>query len=893
MNAKSKSARLLSSVAATALSAGILFSFAAGASADITAQVTPSNAASPAAPAQVSTFGSPAFSVNVVDPAAPGIAPKNKNFRVKVADSQHATCADANAGCKEDQYYVSGLPGGWTVSGAVNHGPADDGTTLWQVRGDDARGERASGLTVTAPANWTGQMPIKVWRADTSQNLITVFDNGTFDYKGQIPSANTVDSSGKKLGDLLPNYQYHDPRTPAVATQSVDGGLKAGDYTGQWAPHDGQFSVWPTALMTGPYGVWPPNTIPWITQVKVGSNVAATGQTWNNQWADLRSVQTNAPGSIPGLSLANFPSSRLWGGAGSVMDRGLGQYDNSFIPNDGQRLPLGVHHGNLSNFSIDSSSINDTTKSIKGSPIIPDSCMKNAPTYGDITPSIICPDSSSNSADMGNDDTIKNSGKFLIVNGRDMSWGTDTIVDTGDITPPASDGNLFVFRASLANVLYTSAGQPVQLSVAMNDTAMNTLGSSTPQSGWQNSSTHWTSMSSIINRGANGSFHLKIRNGSQAGYGNDFAIDNLSLSPLVPTTAYLRAIDWTASKTANPPSGAVVKRGQTITYMLTVTNNSEPDRHKIAAPSTECNPATGQCVDAHTMPLMGAVTIDDLSGVVADGKGEYVGNISGPGSASYDANAKKLTWKLPIVPAGSSISLTYQVKAVNMPPAPTTLENSVIALPYGDPDNPVKNLPPTDNNWWNMPGITPNPAQCQKGSPCKTDHYISAVSWQKIASQSKQSLAGSEWTLTGPDLIDTNGNKVPSLTIKDCTPTWCDGPDKNSAAGAFRLIGMFGTGNNSSDTNYSLVESRAPSGYKLDQMPHVFTIHFGKQEDLTVAGSPFGNQQLNGPNLPLTGGTPADAIVLGGFAAVALAALSAAITTRRRHLARKSSERNS
>jgi hypothetical protein len=66
-----------------------------------------------------------------------------------------------------------------------------------------------------------------------------------------------------------------------------------------------------------------------------------------------------------------------------------------------------------------------------------------------------------------------------------------------------------------------------------------------------------------------------------------------------------------------------------------------------------------------------------------------------------------------------------------------------------------------------------------------------------------------------------------------------------------------------------------------------------EQLDVAADGNPIGSSQLNGPNLPLTGGTPADAMELGGFAAVTLAASSAAITTRRRHLARKSSERNS
>lgn len=87
-----------------------------------------------------------------------------------------------------------------------------------------------------------------------------------------------------------------------------------------------------------------------------------------------------------------------------------------------------------------------------------------------------------------------------------------------------------------------------------------------------------------------------------------------------------------------------------------------------------------------------------------------------------------------------------------------------------------------------------------------------AVKWKKVDGSAL--LAGSEWSLAGPD------GASQTRAVTDCTTTGCAGPDRNSAPGQFEVNGLlWGT--------YTLVETKAPAGYKLDATPRKVVIGAG------------------------------------------------------------------
>lgn len=870
----------------------------------------------------------------------------SSSFRVRFTDAGHYNCpgkdvASTDTGCEEDLYYIGGLTDGWTVEGGTAHGTDSDGTKLWQVRGDRLRGRvdhnmgNANGIKITPPTDWTGEIPIRVYRED-STNLITDFDNGTFDYIGEIPNGSTKDSSGKTISQMLPNYTFHDPRTQAVDLSHGN------SQTGQWAPHDGQYSIWPTGTMNGPFGVYGIN------------GKASEGTTWNNRWADLRSV-TNP------LSLNTFPSTRLWG---DKVNNNNAYYWNGDrvngvpqpgMPNDSTRMPLGINKTNAQDFGIPSSY---------------DGVCKTDNTNYDKT---LC--DTQYYGDMGNDDTIKRAGKFLIVNGRDRPWGTDTIVNTA-IAPRSTDGTMYVFHASLANLSYVAGVNPVSLTTYVADNKMDTHGASNVQNGWANKDTAWSSINSIVKPGSHQPFNLQIRNWGQSGYGNDFAIDNLILHPLVASTGTLKALKWDLSKTANPTSGSWIKSGDTITYTLKLTNTSAK------------NPTSAR---AATLPA-GTVVTDDLSGVInAQTKAEWItGWVTSSaactsstgetcGDRGLDSYTNKLTWKLTKdLPAGESMAITYKV-TVAAEPAVTSLKNSVYATPPSGtnvpPEHCTQSNPCSTEHFlelnaklekkWVINGtkydqgsqpsgfsaqgtLSPNdrPGNENKRTPswgetmtkdgkdikfkigdkvtlsetstvpksCKvtsntvsgpgisgaqqfpsasgvagaggvvgtlahTSTYtitnlvdcLSTVTWTKVGYPSTDNiLGGSEWKLNGPDQ-PSEGTKITDCTSGDCSGT----KDKDNAKGKFKLTGL-------KPGKYTLTETRAPAGYEIATSAKEFIITYDTA-DVNIGF--IQNKQHKGPAIPFTGGTPADALVIGGVGATLVAGFGVMISIKKRQKA--------
>lgn len=137
---------------------------------------------------------------------------------------------------------------------------------------------------------------------------------------------------------------------------------------------------------------------------------------------------------------------------------------------------------------------------------------------------------------------------------------------------------------------------------------------------------------------------------------------------------------------------------------------------------------------------------------------------------------------------------------------------------------------------------------------------LGSVTWSKVDADTKDPLADSEWTLTGPG---------GSVSITDCIGAdvaACAGtPDQDPAAGAFVLTDL-------DWADYSLVESAAPLGYVLDSTPHEFTVD-KTTVDAVIALGAYENTLSVAPALPLTGGIGADFYLFFGFGVLLLALL--------------------
>jgi len=149
-----------------------------------------------------------------------------------------------------------------------------------------------------------------------------------------------------------------------------------------------------------------------------------------------------------------------------------------------------------------------------------------------------------------------------------------------------------------------------------------------------------------------------------------------------------------------------------------------------------------------------------------------------------------------------------------------------------------------------------------------------SVSWKK-QDTSGHTLSGSEWTLSGPG--------VPaSTTITDCVITGAKGQcpsgpyaDTDPAAGSFTVTGLPWDAR-----SYSLVEKRAPAGYRLDSTSRTFVI---KPDALQYSFSKaFTNEKVATPRLPLTGGRGAHIFLIAG-AVVSALAITTGLLRRRRH----------
>ncbi|WP_216448652.1 MSCRAMM family protein [Arcanobacterium phocae] len=138
---------------------------------------------------------------------------------------------------------------------------------------------------------------------------------------------------------------------------------------------------------------------------------------------------------------------------------------------------------------------------------------------------------------------------------------------------------------------------------------------------------------------------------------------------------------------------------------------------------------------------------------------------------------------------------------------------------------------------------------------------VGALVIEKVDSGNSKKLSGSEWQLTGP--------KNSTVKVADCISTSCDGFDKDPEPGMISV-------QNLPLGSYTLTETKAPSGYKLDTTPYNFTLNEDNLKQAYVGTNAIKNSQQDGPALPRSGGVGRDFFFIagGGVMLLALAALA-------------------
>lgn len=144
-----------------------------------------------------------------------------------------------------------------------------------------------------------------------------------------------------------------------------------------------------------------------------------------------------------------------------------------------------------------------------------------------------------------------------------------------------------------------------------------------------------------------------------------------------------------------------------------------------------------------------------------------------------------------------------------------------------------------------------------------------SVAWTKVdAGDNATLLAGSEWEIEHPD--GTRATVTDCITDGECP----DGSlDRDPAAGKFRIDQL-------TLGQYNLTETKAPAGFMISDEPtQAFTITAGQRDVVLKA---IANERRPGINIPLTGGTAADAYLITGLALMAGSAGAAVMLMRRR-----------
>ncbi|VTR78228.1 SpaA isopeptide-forming pilin-related protein [Cellulomonas hominis] len=240
--------------------------------------------------------------------AVPASAAENDGLSVTVTPAEVTTgsttgftigVTDTNvSGAVFDQYRVYGLATGWQVyEGDAQAAPTSPDPIIFEV---SAAAVQQGLVRIVPPAAFAGTLPgVRVARVSASPNLVTDFDHGTFDHLGVARPTLPAGTSA---------YAYHNPTTLISNSTTCQ--------SAQYGPCDGQYSIWPTARMTGPL------------------------QNFNNRWADLRSRGGSVMSSPSTTELCREPMAPWTAATEQVTDTGAQMFGKILVVNGSTTMPV-------------------------------------------------------------------------------------------------------------------------------------------------------------------------------------------------------------------------------------------------------------------------------------------------------------------------------------------------------------------------------------------------------------------------------------------------------------------------------------------------------------------------------------------------------------------------
>ncbi|QAY63288.1 hypothetical protein ET495_08545 [Xylanimonas allomyrinae] len=587
-----------------------------------------------------------------VEPSVIGIGDAD-GFTLKITDTN-----DSQA--EFDSYLLYGIPADWSVrDGQTELTPTSPDPVIYEV---DKESALAASIRVVAPSGFSGSVSnVAVGRVSLEGNLVTDFDNGTFDY---------LDDAKPQLPQAATEYKYHDP-TELMS----DPGM--GCSTLQYGPCDGSYSIWPTSDMNGE------------------GNEA--GRHFNNYWADLRSIDNpmvepttdavcedwDEPGSLSKLDSRNTlqvsdDESRR---AGKILV--VNGSTKTDLPNEVVRTTVtGLEPGSLYTFSGYIANVSDS-----GGTVLPVRTGFYLKTSPEDTGTVV-----------GASQPIPKQKSCL----NDLTeWTRVTSVVTADASGAITVGVRNYAEGGLGNdlaidnlSLYPMAKVSVDLAVVAGEVTWSKVGEngSAPLAGSQWSLEGPQGTLAVVDNGDNDTDGddgvLKVSDLAEGAYTltETRAPDGYLLDPtphrfvvgaenpgldLGPITNAQRQPVLEVGKASSPASGAVVAGGDTISYSVTARNGG----------NTELDPVT---------------LVDDLADVLDDAtlvEGSLAATVDAQAADAPVLEGTTLTWT-GRVPPGSSVTVTYQVTVKDGLPGHSRVVNHLTGTAV-DPSAPDVSVPST------------------------------------------------------------------------------------------------------------------------------------------------------------------------------------------------------
>jgi hypothetical protein len=320
----------------------------------------------------------------------------------------------------------------------------------------------------------------------------------------------------------------------------------------------------------------------------------------------------------------------------------------------------------------------------------------------------------------------------------------------------------------------------------------------------------------------------------------------------VSTINALGAIDLTKTIDHTATTKTIFTEGDTVPYSFLVTNTGEealsdvhvtdPKIADISCPATTLQPADSfTCTGAYG-PLSAADAaagrFDNTAtatGVDTDGATQT--STSTATVATYESAPLSVTKRVTgsgsaAVPQDAAFTVHYSYPAGDYEPASTASGGAANTYPAGSGTLTVANdgtattaarIPTgaivtlseeaaaaVPGTTWGTPAFSQNPVTigASAATAVTLTNPISGdtgtVAWSKTDSGTGDLLAGSEWSVTGPDGF--------TETVVDDASN-----DADDAAGKLTVEGLLWG-------DYTLTETKAPAGYALDRREHTFTI---------------------------------------------------------------------